>query len=875
MTQYVCHSNRAYGCVELAGEAADGQSIMATREPSAAQPQSKERDLQAPSAMGEVLEYRKRSDFLTVKRRERRAPSRIRADITDHDELRREVRNDETALSRFLRIFGGQFRCVDGRSSLGFNGESSRRVWTLGRAVALSVLFYLAPSRAGEVSFRNDVMAVLSKAGCNAGGCHGNANGKAGFKLSLRGEDPDFDFDALTREQFGRRTNPLDPDQSLILLKPAAEIAHEGGKRFTKDSVEYRMLRQWIAAGARSDSPDTPKLTRIEVTPVEKILVEPEQTVQLRVRAKFSDGSERDISHAAVYDTANTLATVSPDGLVKREGLGETTILVRYLNRQVPVSLAFVPARPDFTWSRAPVQNYVDEHVFAKLLTLRMNPSELCNDETFIRRAYLDLLGFLPPAESARAFVEDPRSDKRARLIDQLLQRPEFADAWALKWSDLLRNEERGLDQKGVQSFHGWIRQSIAEGKPMDQFVRELIAARGSTYANPAANFYRANRDPITRAVATAQVFLGTRLQCAQCHNHPFDRWTQDDYYSWAAVFSKVQYKVLENRRQDPNDQHEFKGEQIVYVARAGDVKNPRTGKPAEPHFLGATAVDGKGASPNNSRAADQDELEALAVWMTSPDNTFFARSQANRIWFHLMGRGIVDPIDDFRATNPASHPALLEALAQDFVTHGFDLRHLIRVIMNSRAYQLSSVPNETNREDEMNYSHTVVRRLSAEQMLDCGNQVLAVTPKFQGYPAGFRATQLPGARPEKVRGRRGATGGSDQFLELFGKPPRLLTCECERSSETTMNQAFQMISGPTVNDLLTNSDNRLAQLLASGRSNREIVEEMYWTALTRAPAAAEMAKAVSYLENAKERRLALEDIVWGLLNAKEFVLRK
>jgi hypothetical protein len=766
-------------------------------------------------------------------------------------------------------VFHAKDAC--GRAEL----KPSRWFWMLGSVAVLLVLLASVAARAGEVSFRNDVMGVLSKAGCNAGGCHGNANGKAGFKLSLRGEDPEFDFDALTRDQFGRRTNPLDPDQSLMLLKPTTEIAHEGGKRFSKDSVEYAILRQWIAGGARSDPANTPKLESIAVTPVEKILVEPEQTVQLQVRARFSDGSEREINHAAVYETANSLASVSPDGLVQREGLGETTILVRYLNRQVPVRLAFVPARPDFAWENAPVQNYVDEHVFAKLRTLRMNPSELCSDELFLRRAYLDVLGILPTAEAAQAFVADPHSNKRERLIDQLLERPEFAEAWALKWSDLLRNEERGLDQKGVQSFHGWIRQSIAEGKPMDQFVRELIAARGSTYASPAANFYRANRDPITRAVATAQVFLGTRLQCAQCHNHPFDRWTQDDYYNWAAVFSKVQYKVLENRRQDSNDQHEFKGEQIVYIARAGEVKNPRTGKPAEPRFLGAVSPDPKEPARSASRNPDQDELESLAVWMTSPENPFFARSQANRIWYHLMGRGIVDPIDDFRATNPASHPALLDALANDFVTHGFDLRHLVRVIMNSRAYQLSSVPNETNREDEINYSHSLVRRLTAEQMLDCEYQVLGIAAKFQGYPEGFRATQLPGARPEKVRGRRNAAGGSDQFLELFGKPPRLLTCECERSSETTMNQAFQMISGPTVNNLLTNPENRLKQLLSSQKSNREIIEELYWTALTRAPATTELVKAESYLEQAKDRRLALEDIAWGLLNAKEFVLRK
>jgi hypothetical protein len=758
--------------------------------------------------------------------------------------------------------------------------SSSRNLSSSWRNLASLLTLLVAVSfsnhlQADQVSFRNDVMAVLSKAGCNAGACHGNANGKAGFKLSLRGEDPEFDFNALTREQFGRRTNPMDPDQSLILLKPLTELAHEGGKRFSTNSAQYHTLRQWIADGARPDSVETPRLERIEVTPGERFLIEPEETLQLKVRASFSDGTQRDVSSVAVYESASGVAKVSADGLVQREGFGETTVLVRYLQCQMPVRIAFVPARPDFKWNQLSANSYIDEHIFAKLRALRMNPSELCDDAVFVRRAYLDLLGILPTAAEARAFVTYKSRDKRSRLIDELLERPEFADFWALKWSDLLRNEERALDQKGVLNFHRWIRQSIAEGKPMDEFVRELIASRGSTYSNPEANYYRANRDPVSRAEATAQVFLGTRLQCSQCHNHPFDRWTQDDYYDWTALFAKVQYKVLENRRQDSNDSHEFKGEQIVYMARKGEVKNARTGKPASPRFLGALSSVTRHASRITDPLADQDELQQLAAWITSPQNPFFARVQVNRIWFHLMGRGIVDPIDDFRATNPASHPDLLEALAKDFVEHRFDLRHAIRVIMNSRAYQLSGVPNETNREDEMNYSHVVARRLAAEQMLDCQNQVAGVASKFQGYPLGMRAAELPGVKPERIRGQRQVTKGTDQFLEIFGKPARLLTCECERSSETTMGQAFQMISGPMVNQLLTSDDNRLSRLVASGKSSFEMLDELYWAALTRPPSAMELERGLKYLEMAKDRRLALEDLTWGLLNAKEFVLRK
>ncbi|MEO8428151.1 MAG: DUF1549 and DUF1553 domain-containing protein, partial [Verrucomicrobiota bacterium] len=616
-----------------------------------------------------------------------------------------------------------------------------------------------------------------------------------------------------------------------------------------------------------------PKLTKIEVTPAEQMLVDPAATVQLRVLATFSDGSQRDVTPMAVYEPANGLGKVAPDGLVRREGFGETTILVRYLQCQEPVRLAFVPARPGFKWKKTPGNNYIDEQVLARLRALRMNPSELCADEVFVRRASLDLLGILPTAEEARSFVSNRRGDKRSKLIDELLARPEFADFWALKWSDLLRVEERTLDQKGMRNFHRWIRESIGRNKPLDQFAREILGARGSTYLNPAANYYRANRDPVTRAEATAQVFLGTQLKCAQCHNHPFDRWSQDDYYNWTALFAKVQYKVLENLRQDSNDSHEFKGEQIVFVARQGEVKNPRTGKAAEPRFLGAAASEVDYAPRSTLHAGDLDELEALAQWLTRPDNPFFARAQVNRIWFHLMGRGIVDPIDDFRATNPASHPALLDALTKDFVAHKFDLRYLIRLIMNSRTYQLSSVPNETNRDDELNYSHGLVRRLTAEQMLDCQYEVTGVPSAFAGYPAGLRAAQLPGAHSERKRGKK--ANSADQFLELFGKPQRLLTCECERSAETTMGQAFQMISGPSVNELLIEKDNRLAKLLASSKPGREIIEDLYWTALTRAPTAAELGMAASYLEKSKNRRAALEDVTWGLLNAKEFVLRR
>ncbi len=743
-----------------------------------------------------------------------------------------------------------------------FNSTFTRELRLPSLALALGLCL---PATHAAVAFKTDVAAVISKAGCNLGTCHGNATGKGGFKTSLRSSDLDYDFAALVQDQFGRRVNLLAPDESLLLLKATQAVAHEGGKRFAKDSWEYRTLREWIAQGARREAAEAPTLVKLEVTPREQFLVEPVSSIAVQATAKFSDGSTREVTKIACYEVVNVaVADVSATGRVTRKATGETTVLVRFLHLQEPVRLAFVPARPGFRWANPPADNFIDEQVFAKLQTLRMNPSERCGDEVFLRRASLDLTGLLPTAAAARKFVASPAPDKRARLIDALLEREEFADFWALKWADLLRVEEKTLDAKGVQDFQHWIRASLARHQPMDQFVRELVAARGSTYANPEANFYRANRTPVSRAEAVAQVFLGTRLQCAQCHNHPFDRWTQDDYYDWAALFARVDYKILENKRRDKNDKHEFIGEQLVYLARKGGVTNPRTERTAEPRFLGTPKTDfGK-----------LDELEALAVWMTRPDNPLFARSQVNRIWYHLMGRGIVDPIDDFRATNPPSHPALLEALTAEFVRSGFDLRHVIRTIMNSRAYQTTSEPNDTNREDALNYSHTIVRRLTAEQLFDTLHQVAGVTPEFRNFPAGTRAAELPGARLEGRRGRRSQLS-PDLFMSVFGKPPRLTTCECERSTETTMSQAFQMISGPSVNELLSQSGNRLDALLEGTSANVDLITQLYWIALTRPPAPTELAKAAEHITQAKDRRTGAEDVLWSLVNAKEFVLRR
>ena len=737
------------------------------------------------------------------------------------------------------------------------------RFWQL--LVSCPFLFVTSVAMAAEASFEIDVMAVLSKNGCNLGSCHGNQNGKGGLKLSLRGQDARQDYHALVGDLAGRRVNRVDPAKSLVLLKASAGVPHEGGQRFQEDSESYQAVLGWIAAGVPEPSDSQSPVSRLVVSPPELIVTDPEDSVQLAVTAHFASGEARDVTTMAVYEPSTLSATVSADGLVKRTAMGETTIAVRYLNQQVPVRVAFIPNRPDFRWADPSVHNYIDEFVHGRLKQLRINPSKLTSDHQFVRRSYLDALGILPSADEARSFVEDSSSDKRSKLIDHLLQRPEFADHWALKWSDLLRNEEKVLDPTGVDAFHSWIKDWFVQGKPLDEFVRRLIVGRGSTYKNPAANFYRANRDPQTRAEVSARLFLGIRLQCAQCHNHPFDRWSQDDYYSWAAVFARVDYDIIENKRLDRLDKNEFQGEQIVRAAFTGEVTNARTQQIASPRLLG---VDRESALDES-----QDRLHQLADWLVSSDNRQFAKAQANRIFFHLMGRGLVEPIDDFRATNPASIPGLLDRLATDFIESGFDVRHLVHTIMNSRTYQTASDPNRTNTEDQLYYSRAIVKRLTAEQLLDAQCQALGIAPRLNGYPEGTRAGQMAGVK--RVRRRDGKPMAGDRFLTVFGKPQRLLPCECERSNETTLSQAFLMISGQGIQERLSHEDNLLARLVASDRSNQELIEELYWSILSRPPSDDEVAAIRRLFDDTDNRLEIIQDVAWAMLNSKEFIFRR
>jgi len=722
-------------------------------------------------------------------------------------------------------------------------------------------------------SFRNEVMAVLSKAGCNQGTCHGNANGKGGLKISLRGQSPERDFETLTRHGGARRANILRPETSLLLQKPLMVVPHEGGRRFKEDSKAYGILKDWIAAGMPADSTDAPSVVRLKVEPQHVTIYAPETSIRIRAIAEFSDGQKRDVTNLAVYASSAILVSVSDTGVATAERAGLTTITVRYLNQQVPVRLEFVPDRPDFLASAPEPANFVDEFVFKQLARLKINPSEVCDDTAFLRRTYLDLTGLLPTAEAAQQFLASTQADKRAKLIDELLESSEFVDMQTLRWADLLRVEEKTLDRKGVDVFHGWIHESFAKRKPLNQLAHEILEARGSTYKVPPTNFYRALRKPEARAEAAAQVFLGIRLQCAKCHNHPFDRWTQDDYYGWSNFFGRVDYEIIENKRRDKNDKNEFVGEQIVLLKDKGDVKNPTTGETAGLRYLGNQSNVDADAKTESTGASKLDRLQRLANWMSNPDNERFAEAQSNRIWYQIMGQGIVDPIDDFRSTNPPVNPELLNALTTEFVKHNFSVRHLMRVIMNSKVYQLSSATNATNADDELLFSHTVPRRLTAEQALDAVAQTLDVPIKFGGHDPGTKAVQLRGVRNG---GHRYATPEiGDRFLALFGKPGRLLTCECERTNGTTLAQTFEMVSGELVDQLLRSSKGRIAKAERNNEEFAKTITDLYWSAISRQPSADELAAAEDHVKSSVNARRGLEDVAWALLNSNEFLFRR
>ncbi len=577
--------------------------------------------------------------------------------------------------------------------------------------------------RSRRSSFRSDVAPLLSKAGCNMGACHGNLSGKGGFRLSLRGEDPEFDHGSLTRDQLGRRINRLAPERSLIFLKPTGGVPHEGGQRFRRDSMEAAALIRWIAAGAGDDAGQTAPVRSLTVFPAERVLAPGESRQQLVVTAEFEDGSTRDVTRQAAYDLSDpTRFEVSADGFLQARGPGELAVSVRYRNGRGTSRLAFPADRKGFAWQGGEARHPIDRDVHAKLRAMRINPSPAADDPIFVRRAYLDAIGRLPHAAETRAFLADRDPQKRSKLIDALIDRPEFADYWALKWADLLRNEEKTMGEKGAWVLQRWLRDQMARDVPLDETVRRIVAGLGSTWQNPPASFYRTNRDPTTAAESVAQVFLGIRIQCARCHNHPFDVWTQDDYYGLSAFFANIARKEVDNDRKDRLDKHEINGDEVIYLSGAPRLVHPRTGARLQP-----TVLRGR---PTAGVEAD-DYLNVLAAWLTR-DNRQFDRNLANRVWFHLLGRGIVEPVDDFRDSNPPSNSALLDTVTSYFVEHDRRLKPLVAWIMKSGTYQETAVPDRTNRDDVSNFSHAGVKLLPAEVLLDAISQVLEVPERFR-----------------------------------------------------------------------------------------------------------------------------------------------
>jgi hypothetical protein len=692
------------------------------------------------------------------------------------------------------------------------------------------------------VSYTREVLPVLTRAGCNQGACHGSSQGRGGFRLSLFGFDPGFDYAQIVQSAEGRRVVPSDPEKSILLLKPTLQLEHGGGERFRVESRSYEVMRRWLEDGAPAPSATDPHVERIEVCPAARVMTPGEQQ-QLLVRATWSDGRTEDVTATAQFDALNdAVAAVTPAGLVTAWDWGEAYVMVRFLGQATVAQVTLPYARRENAEFAA--ANFIDEKLAAKWDALGLAPSPPCSDEEFLRRLSLDALGTLPTPDEVRAFLAARDPDKRAKAIDRVLDRPEFVDYWALKWGDLLRINRDLLTDKGMWSFYNWVRASLRENKPVDAMVREIVTAEGSTFTEGPANFYIASRDPADWSETTAQLFLGVRLQCAKCHHHPFEKWSQDDYYGMTAFFVRLGTK----RSQEFGI---FGQERVVFLRPAGDQTHPRKGGVVPPHPLdGPTADD------------PFDRRRKLAEWLTAKDNPFFARNFANRFWAYAMGRGLVEPIDDLRATNPPSIPDLLDALAADFADRGYDLKHLLRTIFNSRAYQLSAAVTPGNEADAGNvyYTRYTRKRLTAEQLADALDFATGTREKYQGLPPGTRAIQLPDTRVRSY------------LMDVFGRPPRQITCECERTAQPNIAQALHLLNGDFLNKKIGDPAGRVAALLKAKSLAPAVVEELYLCALSRPPSAEEAERAKRWLGQAPSLKEGAEDLLWVLLNSREFL---
>lgn len=724
-------------------------------------------------------------------------------------------------------------------------GTGAVSVSVAGKTASLPIsVKSVAPS---PISFVRDIQPILSKTGCNSGTCHGAAKGRNGFKLSLRGYDLDYDYHMLVDDVAARRINRADPDQSLMLLKPTQVVPHQGGLVFEKNSRFYGLIRQWVVEGMKSDVETTGRVSRLQVLPRNPTIPLPGQQQSLIVIAHYADGTSRDVSREARFTSSvPEVAEISDKGLVSAIRRGESAVLVSYEGQFATDEFTVLGDRTGWKWQAQPQQGYVDRLVDAKLQKIKSAPAPLCSDGDFVRRVYLDVTGLPPAADAARAFLEDPRpsAEKRAELIDKLLASPEFDDHWTYKFADLLQVNRKYLGDKGVQAFRSWIHDSIAQNKPYDKLVRELLTASGSAYEAPATNYLRVIRDTSTATENVTQLFLGVRFSCNKCHDHPFERWTQAQYYQLGAYFARVGFKPGQP------------GEEFVFDRNDGEVMHPKTGLAVTPTFPVSYGV--LPTTPGEPRRQE------LAEWLVSPKNPFFAKSMANRIWSYYMGRGIIDPVDDIRGSNPPSNAPLLDTLTEDFVKSGFDLRHLMKVIVSSRAYQASLTPNKWNEDDHVNFSHQVARRLSAEQLLDAISQATGSPQKYDGVPLGTRAQQLADTKV--------AVGG---FLDLFGRPARESPCECERTSEVSLGQALNLMNGATIENAVIDPNGRVAKLVAASKDDRKLVEEVYLAAMCRLPTKVESDAALKHIGTAKDRAEGAQDLMWALINSPAFLFNR
>jgi hypothetical protein len=763
--------------------------------------------------------------------------------IHDHREPR-DFTRDARFDSSNLRV-----ATVDGYGLITARGDGSSTITVRVGSQVSSIPVTVTEFAAGPpVNFANQVVPIFTKLGCNAGGCHGKASGQNGFRLSLLGFEPALDYETLVKEGRGRRVFPSSPEASLLLVKAVAKVPHGGGKRLDPDSHEYRLIRRWIASGMPVGKPADPTVDRIAVYPGQRVLARG-SAQQIVVTAHYTDGSSEDVTRWAQYQSNETeVAGVEPGGRVETRRLaGQAAIMARYQG-QVAVFRATVPTgTPVPADLNFPAKHIIDVAALKAWKALGITPSAICTDAEFIRRASLDITGTLPPPGDVKAFVADPDLEKRSKLVDRLLERPDYASFFAIKWADILRNKREGRDdiQFATFNFYDWIRESLAHNLPYDQFVRGVLAASGSAQTSPPVQWYRRLRETGAFVDDTAQVFLGMRLQCAKCHHHPFEKWSQHDYYGFAAFFARV------GRKPDIQAQRSGRDAEVIYTLRSGTVAHPKTGETMAPKGLGGSVVP---------VAAGEDPRQKLVDWMADSRNPFFAKALVNRYWAHFFGRGIVEPSDDMRLTNPPSNPELLDGLSESFTKSGYDLKRLVRTICTSQVYGLSSAPTESNARDRQSFARHYPKRMGAEVLLDAIAQVSGVPTPFGGLPDGTRAIELP---DESV----GST-----FLDAFGRPKRDTACECERVSDASLSQSLMLLNSNEVQAKLSSPGSRAERLASDPRPDSQKIDDLFWTAFGRAPSERETARALEHLaKHAASKRSALEDIIWALVNAKEF----